>query len=69
MPKVGTIYRHYKGSEYRVLAVARHSESEEELVVYQDIAHPEKIWARPLAMFMGTVDVDGKTISRFVEVG
>jgi hypothetical protein len=50
-------YRHYKGREYRVIGVARHSETEEELVVYQPLyegAYP--LWVRPLAMFVEEID-------------
>lgn len=64
------IYRHYKrGTEYRILAVAKDHETFEEQVVYQDIREPEKIWVRPLAMFTEEVEVDGKKVPRFEYVG
>lgn len=61
-------YRHYKGHVYMVLCIARHSETLEEMVVYQDIAAPEKIWCRPLKMFVENVEIDGKFIPRFLKV-
>tara|TARA_B100000745_G_scaffold268202_1_gene194160 strand:- start:1852 stop:2079 length:228 start_codon:yes stop_codon:yes gene_type:complete len=45
-------YRHYKGGEYEVLFVGRHSETLEELVIYQDRNNRELVWARPLSMFI-----------------
>lgn len=50
--EVGAYYRHRKGNEYQVIAMAKHSETLEELVVYKDINDPKKIWARPKKMFM-----------------
>lgn len=58
-------YRHYKGKEYRVVGVARHSETEEELVIYRTLYGDRGLWARPRAMFLETVEVDGKTVPRF----
>jgi hypothetical protein len=58
-------YRHYKGRDYIVLGVARHSETEEELVVYQQDYGDRSLWVRPQAMFQETVHVDGQTIPRF----
>ncbi|HYF12893.1 MAG TPA: DUF1653 domain-containing protein [Candidatus Paceibacterota bacterium] len=65
MPKVGGVYKHYKGTLYKVLFIARHSDTEEELVIYQDIEHPEKIWARAPSVFMEDVEINGKTFPRF----
>lgn len=59
------LYRHYKGDFYRVIGVARHSETEEELVVYQCLYGDSSLWVRPLAMFVETVTVDGSRVSRF----
>ncbi|MGH8355138.1 MAG: DUF1653 domain-containing protein [Pseudomonas sp.] len=59
------LYRHYKGPEYRVFGVARHSETEEELVVYQALYGDYGLWVRPLSMFRETVEVDGQTLPRF----
>ena len=62
-------YRHYKGKEYLVLGVARHSETEEELVVYRTDYGDRSLWVRPKGMFLETVDVDGRTVPRFLFVG
>lgn len=52
------IYRHYKGNEYEVFEVAKHSETLEELVVYRCLYGDRGLWVRPLAMFIETVEVD-----------
>lgn len=62
-------YRHYKGREYIVLGVARHSETEEELVVYRCDHGDRGLWVRPLAMFWETVVVEGELRQRFEYVG
>jgi cyclomaltodextrinase len=62
-------YRHYKGREYLSLYIARQSETLEELVVYQDISVPEKIWCRPLGMFLEWVNVDSVSVPRFEYFG
>jgi hypothetical protein len=62
-------YRHYKGKEYTVLGVARHSETEEELVVYRKEYDDHGLWVRPLAMFMETVTVEGRKVPRFEYLG
>jgi len=59
------LYRHYKGAEYRVLGVVRHSETEEELVLYQALYGDFGLWVRPLAMFADNVEVDGRQMPRF----
>ncbi len=59
------LYRHYKGGAYRVLGTARHSETEEELVVYQALYGECGLWVRPLAMFTETVEVEGELLPRF----
>ena len=68
MIKEGKKYRHFKGNEYLVLHVAKHSETEEELVIYQALYGERGIWARTLAMFEELVEVEGKFIERFKEV-
>jgi hypothetical protein len=62
-------YRHYKGQEYVVIGVARHSETEEELVVYRQDYGDRGLWVRPAAMFLETVNVDGAPAARFTFVG
>jgi hypothetical protein len=59
------IYQHYKGAHYRVLGLARHSESEEWLVVYQALYGERGMWVRPLTMFCETVEVEGGSCPRF----
>ena len=62
------VYKHYKGNEYRLIGVAKHSETGEELVIYKTL-DGEQIWARPLKMFTEEVEVEGKKIPRFEYVG
>lgn len=62
-------YRHYKGNEYEVLGIARHSETLEELVVYRALYGERGLWVRPKTMFMETVEVGGKAVPRFAYVG
>ena len=62
-------YRHYKGNDYQVLGVARHSETEEELVVYRCLYGDFSLWVRPLAMFTEKVVVDRDEVPRFAWLG
>lgn len=62
-------YRHYKGAEYEVVGVARHSETLEPLVVYRPLYNASGWWVRPHAMFFGAVRVDGIVRPRFSRVG
>lgn len=62
------IYRHYKGNEYQVVAIARHSETEEEMVVYRCLYGDHSLWVRPLSLFRDTVFVDGREQPRFTLV-
>ena len=62
-------YRHFKGNLYEVLGVARHSETEEELVVYRALYGERGLWVRPLALFLQPAVVDGKTVPRFRHLG
>jgi hypothetical protein len=62
-------YRHYKGCEYEVIGVARHSETLEPLVVYRPIYDQTGWWVRPHAMFFETVTIDGSSLARFEWVG
>jgi hypothetical protein len=59
------LYRHYKGNLYEVLMTARHSESEEWMVVYRAPYDNDSLWVRPYEMFVQEVEVDGKMIARF----
>jgi len=59
------IYRHYKNRLYEVLDCARHTESEEALVIYRALYGRFELWARPLSLFSGCIEVEGKTRSRF----
>lgn len=63
------LYRHYKGDEYRVIGTARHSETDELLVVYRCLYDNDSLWVRPLAMFMQTVAVNGQQVPRFLWIG
>lgn len=58
-------YRHYKGKDYTVLGTARHSETDELLVVYRQEYGDHALWVRPAAMFRETVVVDGRPVPRF----
>lgn len=66
--KIG-LYRHKNGNLYQVIGKARHSETLEELVVYQAMYGGYGLWVRPAAMFSETVDVDGKEVPRFAYEG
>jgi hypothetical protein len=59
-------YRHYKGSEYEVMGVARHSESLEALVMYRPLYNGSGWWVRPFAMFVEEIEINGKRQPRFV---
>jgi hypothetical protein len=67
-PRPG-LYRHYKGHDYRVLGLARHSETLEPLVVYQALYGERGLWVRPAGMFTETVAINGRTIPRFAYTG
>ena len=67
-PKPG-LYRHYKGNDYRVIGLARHSETLEPLVVYQALYGELGAWVRPAAMFVEIVEIDGQKVPRFERVG
>ena len=61
-------YRHYKGNDYTVLGIARHSETLEELVIYRAEYGDRGLWVRPATMFAETVLVDGQNVPRFRRV-
>lgn len=58
-------YRHFKGGEYRVLGVASHSETGEPMVVYQALYGDRSLWVRPAAMWLETVEYEGRKVRRF----
>ncbi|MFP3976719.1 DUF1653 domain-containing protein [Marinobacter sp. KMM 10035] len=61
-------YRHYKGMDYEVIDIARHSETEEKLVVYRCLYGDHSLWVRPLSMFRETVNVAGEQVPRFARI-
>ncbi len=66
-------YEHYKGKQYEVIGVARHSETLEELVIYRALYDSEKfgnnaLWARPKSIFLGIISIEGKEVSRFKHI-
>lgn len=66
---IGSLYEHYKRKRYKILAVARHSETLEEFVVYQALYGEGGVWVRPLSMFLENVFVDGQSQPRFKLLG
>ena len=67
----GAVYKYYKGNFYKVIGVAKHTETSEEMVVYislSDSDHYGALWVRPLSIFCEDVKVDGETVPRFTLV-
>lgn len=62
-------YRHFKGNEYEVIGVGKHSETLEEYVIYRALYGEGGLWVRPAAMWNETVERDGKTYKRFTYIG
>ncbi len=62
------IYKHYKGNEYQLLHIAKHSESLEDMVVYRALYGDYGIWVRPASMWNEEVTIQGKTITRFTYI-
>ena len=62
-------YLHFKGNEYEVIGIARHSETQEEMVVYRALYGDFGLWVRPARMWNETVERDGKTFRRFTYIG
>lgn len=62
-------YLHFKGNEYEVIAIAKHSETLEEMVVYKALYGDGDIWVRPAKMWDETIERDGKTFKRFEYIG
>lgn len=67
-PKPG-LYRHYKGNEYRVVGLARHSETLEPMVVYEALYGEGGLWVRPAGMFLEEIEIEGNLLPRFKRVG
>lgn len=65
--KIGK-YRHFKGNEYEVLHIAKHSETGEEMVVYRALYGEKTVWVRPASMWNETLERDGKTYQRFTYI-
>ena len=65
--KIGK-YRHFKGKEYQVLYIAKHSETQEEMVVYKALYGDGGVWVRPASMWNEEIERDGKTYKRFTFV-
>lgn len=63
------IYKHFKGHVYKVIGIAKHSETLEEQVVYVSISDETDIWVRPATMFFDMVERDGKRFQRFEFLG
>jgi hypothetical protein len=63
--KIGR-YRHYKGLDYEVLFLAKHSETLEEMVVYRALYGNKEFWVRPATMFQEVVMIEGKEVPRFL---
>ena len=66
--KIGR-YRHFKGNEYEVLCLAKHSETQEEMVVYRALYKEGGVWVRPASMWNEKVEREGKTYQRFTYLG
>lgn len=62
-------YRHFKGNEYEVIAIAKHSETTEDMVVYKALYSEGGLWVRPASMWNETVERDGKVFKRFEYIG
>ena len=61
-------YRHFKGNEYEVISIARHSETTEPMVVYRALYGDHGVWVRPAEMWNETIERDGKTYQRFERI-
>ncbi len=62
-------YRHYKGGEYEVIGIAKHSETLEEMAIYKALYDEGQLWVRPIGMFAEEIEKDGEKIPRFKFIG
>lgn len=69
--KPGQIYQHYKGNKYKIIALAKHSETLDDMVIYETLYdNPlSKVWARPRHMFQEMIEIDGRKTLRFTLIG
>ncbi|MAF99078.1 MAG: hypothetical protein CMH61_00545 [Nanoarchaeota archaeon] len=65
--ELGT-YQHFKGNKYEVIGIGKHSETQEELVIYKALYGENQIWIRPKEMFLGKKIIDGKEVQRFTKI-
>jgi len=63
------IYQHYKGPKYEAIGEAKHTETEEDVVVYRALYGEYGLWVRPTSMFTETVEVEGELVPRFKWIG
>lgn len=61
------VYRHYKGGIYNVIGMGKHTETQEEVIIYEGTDN--KLWVRPLDMFMEKIEVNGQMVPRFQKLG
>lgn len=66
--EIGATYQHYKGNLFKIVGVARHSETLEPLVVYIALYGNGELWARPLTMWNNIVEYEGKKVERFSKI-
>ncbi len=69
--KPGQTYQHYKGNKYKIIALAKHSETLEDMVIYEThYDNPlSKVWVRPMRMFQEMIEIDGRKTLRFTLIG
>lgn len=65
---IGGKYRHFKGNEYMVVGVAKHSETLEDMVIYRKLYDDGGLWVRPKDMFLDTVERNGRIFKRFTYI-
>lgn len=62
-------YRHFKGGEYEVIGIAKHSETQEEMVIYRALYGEGQIWVRPACMWNERIERNGESFFRFTYIG